>query len=60
MPRPAPLLSRTPATASSSPKTLGVGANTREVLLEEGVLPEEVDRLVATGAVKQAKPEDRV
>ena len=54
MPRPAPLLSRTPATASSSSCTVEAGADSREVLLEEGLGEQEVEQLLARGVVLQA------
>jgi len=60
MPRPAPLLSRTPATASSSPNTIEFGAHTREVLLEEGINPGELEDLLASGAVEQAEPKAKL
>ena len=45
-----------PLTASSSPNTIEFGAHTREVLLEEGIHPGELEELLASGAVQQAEP----
>ena len=55
MPRPAPLLSRTPANAANSSNSLEFGANTREVLLEQGFDQHFVDSLIARGVVEQAQ-----
>ena len=55
MPRPAPLLSRTPAIAANSSNSLEFGANTREVLLEQGFDQHFVDSLIARGVVEQAQ-----
>jgi len=60
MPRPAPVLSRTPATASDSPNTIEFGLHTREVLLEEGLAETEVDDLIAKGVVGQAEPKAKL
>jgi len=56
MPRPAPVLSRTPASASDSANTIEFGLHTKEVLLEEGLGNAEVDDLIARGIVGQAEP----
>ena len=55
MPRPAPVLSRTPAIAVNSPNSLEFGADTREVLLEQGFDQQFVDHLIAQGVVEQAQ-----
>ena len=55
MPRPAPLLSRTPAIAANSSNSLEFGADTREVLLEQGLDQQFVDNLIAQGVVEQAQ-----
>jgi len=60
MPRPAPVLSRTPASASDSPNTIEFGLHTREVLLEEGLAETEVDDLIARGVVGQAEPKAKL
>jgi len=60
MPRPAPVLSRTPASASDSPNTIEFGLHTREVLLEEGLTEGEVDDLIARGVVGQAEPKAKL
>ena len=54
MPRPAPLLSRTPAIAPTSANSLTFGAHSREVLLEQGLDQRFVDELIAQGVVEQA------
>ena len=59
MPRPAPVLSRTPASASDSANTIEFGLHTREVLLEEGLGEAEVDDLIVRGIVGQAEPRPR-
>ena len=56
MPRPAPVLSRTPASASDSANTIEFGLHSREVLLEEGLEEAEVDDLIVKGIVSQAEP----
>jgi len=60
MPRPAPVLSRTPASASDSSNTIEFGLHTREVLLEEGLAEAEVDDLIARGVVGQAEPKAKL
>jgi len=55
MPRPAPVLSRTPAIAVNSSNSLEFGADTREVLLEQGFDQQFVDHLIAQGVVEQAQ-----
>merc|ERR1712059_121850 len=55
MPRPAPLLSRTPATASMSSNTIEFGAHSVEILEEEGLSQEEVETLISKGIVGQAE-----
>lgn len=51
-PAPAPRLSRTPAEIRQAPPVLG--EHTRERLTALGLLPEEIDRLIALGAVAVA------
>ena len=51
-PAPTPKLSRTPAQILQSPPLLG--EHTRQQLLTLGLSGEEVDRLIALGAVKEA------
>jgi len=54
MPRPAPLLSRTPATASDSSNTLDWGLHTQEILTEEGFTQQEIDQLLEQRIAQQA------
>ncbi|XP_048877017.1 alpha-methylacyl-CoA racemase [Brienomyrus brachyistius] len=58
-PRPAPVLSRTPATPSSGRDPF-VGEHTREVLQEFGYRPEEVEGLLAAGVVECGKARSRL
>lgn len=60
MPRPAPILSRTPAVASTSPNTIEWGAHSREILEEEGMDPGQVEELLAKGVVLQADPKAKL
>jgi len=54
MPRPAPVLSRTPPTASTQSNSIKFGQHSVEILLEEGVQPHTVDQLIQRGVVQQA------
>ena len=54
MPRPAPVLSRTPATASDSSNTLDWGLHTQEILAEEGFTQQEIDQLLEQRIAQQA------
>jgi len=54
MPRPAPLLSRTPAVASSSPNNLDFGSHTTEVLTEAGFTEEDIVKLLEKRIIEQA------
>ena len=55
MPRPAPLLSRTPATASESSDVLEWGLHTTEILSEEGFSQEQIDQLLEQRIAQQAE-----
>jgi len=54
MPRPAPLLSRTPAVASSSPNNLEFGSHTREILAEAGFTEQDIGDLLDRRIIEQA------
>jgi len=54
MPRPAPLLSRTPAVASSSPNNLDFGSHTTEILSEAGFTEEDIVKLLEKRIIEQA------
>jgi len=54
MPRPAPLLSRTPAVASSSPNNLEFGSHTREILAEAGFTDKDIGDLLERRIIEQA------
>jgi len=54
MPRPAPLLSRTPAVASSAPNNLDFGSHTKEILAEAGFTDKDIDELVEKKIIEQA------
>jgi len=54
MPRPAPLLSRTPAVASSSPNNLDFGSHTTEILSEAGFTDKDINTLLDKRIVEQA------
>ena len=60
MPRPAPVLSRTPASASDSANTIEFGLHTREVLMDEGMGEAEVEDLIVRGIVGQAEPRSKM
>ena len=55
MPRPAPLLSRTPATPSEGPDTLDWGLHTRDILSEMGFSQVEIDNFVQQRIAQQAE-----
>ena len=55
MPRPAPLLSRTPAIAANSGNSLEFGSHSREVLQELGLEQRLVDDLITRGVVEHAQ-----
>jgi len=54
MPRPAPLLSRTPAVASSSPNNLEFGSHTREILAEAGFTDKDIGDLLERRIIEQS------
>jgi len=54
LPRPAPLLSRTPAVASSGPNDLQFGSHTRDILGEEGYSESDISQLLEQRVVEQA------
>jgi len=54
MPRPAPILSRTPAVASSSPNNLDFGSHTTEILSEAGFTDKDIDTLLEKRIIEQA------
>jgi len=54
MPRPAPLLSRTPAVASSSPNNLDFGSHTTEILSEAGFTDKDINTLLDKRIAEQA------
>ena len=55
MPRPAPQLSRTPATPSEGPDTLDWGLHTRDILAEMGFSQAEIDNFVSQRIAQQAE-----
>jgi len=54
MPRPAPILSRTPAVASSSPNNLEFGSHTTEILSEAGFNEKDINALLEKRIIEQA------
>jgi len=54
MPRPAPLLSRTPATAAGGPDTLEWGRDTVAVLQEEGFTSHQIEAFIRDSVAQQA------
>jgi len=54
MPRPAPILSRTPAVASSSPNNLDFGSHTTEILSEAGFTDKDINTLLEKRIIEQA------
>ena len=54
MPRPAPILSRTPAVASSSPNNLEFGSHTSEILSEAGFAEKDINALLEKRIIEQA------
>jgi len=54
MPRPAPLLSRTPAVASTSPNNLEFGSHTTEILAEAGFTDQDIGELLEKRIIEQA------
>ena len=54
MPRPAPSLSRTPASASEGAERLEWGAHTAEILAEEGYDQDTIERLLQEKVAQQA------
>ena len=54
MPRPAPILSRTPAVASSSPNNLEFGSHTTEILSEAGFAEKDINALLEKRIIEQA------
>jgi len=54
MPRPAPLLSRTPAVASTSSNNLEFGSHTTEILAEAGFTDQDIGELLEKRIIEQA------
>ena len=54
LPRPAPILSRTPASASSGSDSLEFGEHTAEILAEEGFSQDTIQRLLRDRIAQQA------
>lgn len=54
MPRPAPLLSRTPAVASTSPNNLEFGSHTTEILAEAGFTDQDIGEFLEKRIIEQA------
>jgi len=55
MPRPAPLLSRTPAQPSEGPNELAFGAHTTQILEEQGYSSSEISEMLDKGIVEQGE-----
>ena len=60
LPRPAPTLSRTPASASSGPDSLEFGEHTAEILAEEGFSQDTIHRLLRDKVAQQADLEHKL
>ena len=54
MPRPAPLLSRTPATPSEGPNSMDWGLHTTDILTEMGFSSQEIDNFLQQRIAQQA------
>lgn len=55
MPRPAPLLSRTPAIPADTSMSLDWGQHTREILAEEGYTTNQIDTFLKDNIAQQAE-----
>ena len=60
MPRPAPLLSRTPAIASEAGNNLEWGLHTSEILSEVGFSQQQIDQLLEQRIAQQAEEKERL
>ena len=60
LPKPAPTLSRTPASASTGSDSLEFGEHTAEILAEEGFSQDTIHRLLQEKVVQQADLEHKL
>ena len=60
MPRPAPVLSRTPAEAAGGSNTLDWGLHTREILSEMGYTDTDIDTLLQQRIAQQAQDNSKL